>query len=98
MKGGELLTKPLIFSGGELSLNFSSSAAGDVRVEIQNSEGDPFPGYSLDECPPIYGDSVARTVSWIGGKEVGSLAGKPVRLRFSLKDADLYSFQFQPDN
>ncbi len=95
MKGGELVTKPLRFAGRELSLNFSSSAAGDVRVEIQDLEGRPLPGYSLEECPPIFGDTVDRTVVWRGGKDVGRLAGKPVRLRFVLRDADVFSFKFQ---
>lgn len=30
-----------------------------------------------------------------GGTDVGSLAGKTVRLRFVLKDADLYSIKFE---
>ncbi len=95
MNGGELLTKPVRFTGRELSLNFSSSAAGDVRVEIQDLEGRPMPGYSLEECPPIFGDTIDRTVVWRGGKDVGRLAGKPVRLRFVLRDADVFSFKFQ---
>jgi hypothetical protein len=95
MKGGELVTKPLRFSGKKLALNFSRSAAGDVRVEIQDAEGRPLPGYSLEDCPPIFGDTLARTVVWKAGSDVSSLAGKTVRLRFFLKDADLFSFQFQ---
>ncbi len=95
MKGGELITKPLRFSGRELSLNFSSSAAGEVRVEIQDLEGRPLPGHALADCEPLFGDTVARSVSWTGGTDTGALAGKAVRLRFLLKDADVYSFRFQ---
>ncbi len=95
MKGGELVTKPLRFTGRQLSLNFSSSAAGDVRVEIQDLAGNPLPGYSLADCPPIFGDTIARTVTWKTGSDVSALAGKAVRLRFSMKDADVFSFQFQ---
>jgi len=95
MKGGELITKPLQFAGRELSLNFSSSAAGEVRVEIQDADGRPLPGYALADCPPIFGDTIDRIVVWKGGSGVGSLAGKPVRLRFHLKDADIFSFKFQ---
>ncbi|MCB1088542.1 MAG: hypothetical protein KDM63_16010, partial [Verrucomicrobiae bacterium] len=39
--GGELVTKPLTFSGSRLSLNFSTSAAGGIRVEIQDADGKP---------------------------------------------------------
>src|SRR5690606_9130878 len=34
MKGGEALTKPFIFDGKELEINYSTSAAGEIRVEI----------------------------------------------------------------
>ena len=35
LSGGELLTKPLLFSGKKLSINYSTSALGTVRVELQ---------------------------------------------------------------
>ena len=35
-----------------------------------------------------------RRSFWKQGPDVGALAGKPVRLRFVLKDADLYSLRF----
>lgn len=94
MSGGELLTKPLRFQGGRLTLNFATSAAGSVRVEIQDLDGAPVPGFALDDCPPIFGDALARPVSWKKTLDVRALAGKPVRLRFELKDADVFAFQF----
>lgn len=98
LSGGELLTKPLTFAGDKLMLNFATSAAGDIRVEIQNAEGTPIPGFTLDDCPPVFGDAIERTVTWKDGREVSNLVGKPVRLRFVLRDADLYSFRFTPDS
>ena len=94
MSGGELLTKPIRFTGKKLALNFSTSAAGSMRVEIQDAEGNAIPGFSLDDCPPQFGDTIERTVTWKNGGDVGSLAGKPVRLRFVLQDADLFAFHF----
>ncbi len=94
LQGGELITRPVKFSGNRLQLNFASSAAGDIRVEIQNSAGEPLPGFELDNCPPVFGDSIARTVEWENGSDVNRLAGQTVRLRFVLRDADLYAFQF----
>ena len=44
--------------------------------------------------PPTFGDSLDRTISWQGKTDTSSLAGKPVRLRFQLNDADVYAFQF----
>lgn len=95
LSGGELLTKPLVFAGENLALNFASSAAGDVRVEIQDEAGKAIPGFSLEDCPPLFGDSVERTVSWKGGSDVSSLAGRGVRLRFVLRDADLFAYRFR---
>ena len=94
LAGGELVTKPLIFSGNKMALNFSTSGVGSIRIEIQDSDGHPFPGYSLGECPEMYGDHLEYFVSWIKESGLASLSGRTVRLRFALKDADLYSFQF----
>ena len=99
MKGGEIVTKPVRFRGSALTLNFASSAAGDLRVEIQDVHGKPIPGYALDDCPPLFGDSPERRVEWKTGTDVSALAGQTVRLRFVLRDADLFAFQFtaEPD-
>ncbi|HSB16549.1 MAG TPA: hypothetical protein VLE22_19005 [Bryobacteraceae bacterium] len=93
--GGEMLTKLLRFRGRTLEINYATSAAGSVRIEIQDGEGKPVPGFSLADCREIIGDQVVRNVSWAGGGDVSNLAGKPVRLRFVLKDADLFSLRFR---
>jgi hypothetical protein len=95
MSGGELLTVPVRFSGRELTLNFATSAAGSVRVEIQDEQGRPLPGFALADCPPHFGDTVERAVTWRKGRDVSSLAGQAVRLRFVLQDADVYAFRFR---
>jgi hypothetical protein len=92
---GELLTKPLLFTGGKLQLNFSTSAAGSVRIEIQDAKGNPIPGFTLAEAPTLYGDSIARTYAWQGDPDLSQLAGRPVRLRFVLQEADVFSFRFR---
>ncbi len=94
--GGELLTRPLVFDGGNLALNASTSGAGGIQVEIQDAAGQPVPGYTLADCRELFGDDPALVVRWQKGGDVRPVAGKPVRLRFVLRDADLYSFQFVP--
>lgn len=98
LSGGELITKPLTFAGSQFTINFSTSAAGSVRVEIQDAGGKPMPGFTLADCNEQFGDEVDRVVSWISKADIIELSGKPVRLRFALKDADVYSFQFTPKN
>lgn len=94
LKGGEVLTKPLLFSGSRLLLNFATSAAGSVRVELQDAEGAPLDGFSLADCDEVFGDSLERAVTWQGSADVGGLAGRPVRVRIVLSDADVYSLRF----
>jgi len=91
--GGEMITKPFVLEGTRLALNYSTSAAGGIQIEIQTSEGEPIPGYTLEECPVIVGDAIERTVSWAVATDVASLRGKAVRLRFVLKDADLFALR-----
>ncbi len=93
--GGEMLTRPLRFSGDELVLNVSTGAAGSLRVEMQDQRGKPIPGYTLDDCLPVVGDSVEKTVHWKGPDRLTGLAGQTLRLRFVMKDADLYSLRFR---
>lgn len=95
LSGGEILTKPIAFSGKTLSLNVATSAAGSVRVEVQDADGKPIPGFTLADCPAIYGDDIDRTVAWKRGTDVSDLAGRPVRLRFAMSDADVYAMQFE---
>jgi hypothetical protein len=93
-KGGELHTRPVQFAGSELRINFATSAAGGLRVELQDLDRKPIPGFTLDDCPEIFGDTLDRTVNWKQGADVSKLSGIPVRMRFVMKDADLYSLQF----
>jgi hypothetical protein len=94
-RGGEMLTHPLTFAGKSLAINFSTSAAGSVRVEIEDQGGKPMPDFSLDDCPETFGDQIDRVVVWRQGGDLSKLAGRPVRLRFVMKDADLYAIRFQ---
>jgi len=92
--GGEAVTRPVRFEGGRMHLNFATSASGVVRVELQGVDGQPLPGFTAADCDEVFGDTVDRPVSWKGSADVSRLAGTPVKLRFMLKDADLYAFRF----
>jgi hypothetical protein len=94
MKGGELVTRKLRFGGNRLELNFASSAAGSIHVELQDEEGKPIAGHALADCDVLFGDSLQRTVTWKGEADLSALIGKTLRLRFVLQDAHLYALQF----
>ena len=92
---GELVSKPIRFSGRHLAINYSTSAAGDIRIEIQDASGKPIPGYGLVDCLPIVGDHIERIVTWKKGSDVSSIARDPIRLRIVMLDSDLFSLRFQ---
>lgn len=94
--GGEMVTRPLIFQGSNLALNYATSAAGGVRVEVQRPDGSPIPGFTLADCRELIGNEIERAVTFAGG-DLRGLAGQAVRLRFVLKDADLYALRFQAE-
>jgi hypothetical protein len=95
-ESGSTTTRPIVFEGKQLLLNFATSAPGLLRVEIQDEDGTPIPGYSRDEAQELIGNYIDHPASWRGGTDVSALAGRPIRLHFIMKDADLYSFQFHP--
>lgn len=95
MLGGEVTTRPVTFDGEQLVINFATSAAGSIRAELQDADGTPIDGFRLADCPPIFGDTIERPVAWKNGASAGDVAGRPVRVRFVLNDADLYSFRFR---
>ena len=74
--GGELLTRPLIFEGRELVLNCATSAAGSLRVEVQDAQGRPRDGFGLADCVEIVGDEIERVVTWQGRKRPGFVVGE----------------------
>jgi hypothetical protein len=93
--GGTVTTKPFTFAGAELTLNVATSAGGSVKVELQDAEGRPLPGYSLAEADEIVGDSIDRIATWKGSPSVAPLAGRPVRLHAVMREADMYSVRFR---
>ena len=88
-RGGEILTKPFTFEGDELEINFATSAFGDVTVTVCDEEGNELEGYKSIK---IFGDTLSRKVKF--EKPLSALNGKPIRLKFNLRDCDLYSFKF----
>ena len=95
-QGGEVQTHPLVFEGGELVINYSTSVAGSIRIELQRAAGGSIPGFSLRSHDEIFGNEIERVVTWDGNSDISELAGEPVRLRILMKAADLYSIQFRP--
>ena len=87
------MTKPLVFEGNRLLVNMCVPG-GVGQVEIQDADGRPIEGYQLADSCEIRGDSIAHAVNWNDRSTLSSLASRPIRLRFVLKDAELFAFRF----
>lgn len=93
-EGGEFVTKPLTFSGNRLLLNFSTSAAGGIKIAILDASGTPVPGFAFEDCVESIGNEIERAARWKSGPDISKLAGRTVQLHFKMKDADLFAIQF----
>ena len=94
MAGGKeavAVTKPLIFEGKDLHLNFETSACGYLYVEVLDEDGNQL---SEQESFEIYGNSIDRRICFADNTDFAAYSGKPVRLRFCMCDARLYSMWF----
>jgi len=92
---GEIITKPIQFTGDRLEVNANTGAGGAIQVEILDENGNPIPGFTKEECNWIIGNSVRHPVKWKNEAELKSLNGEVIRLRVVMRDCELYSFQFK---
>ena len=88
----KLITVPFTFTGDTLSVNFRTSARGSLYAEILDIRNNPIPGYKTCE---IFGDSVNRILDF--EKPLSALSGQTVRLRFTMRDAEIFAMRFSSD-
>ena len=91
---GTLTTKPLVFLGDTLVVN-ADAQNGSLIVEALDPEGKAIEGFTAADCTPISTDSVRHVVTWNGNPDCHLLQARPIKLRFHLKNAKLYSFEPQ---
>ncbi len=83
-----LVTKPFIFEGNELYINFSTSAYGKMKLTLKTLDDSMSTSTEF-----LFGDSTNRHV--IFDKPLSDFAGKPVIMSADMCDADFYSFKFE---
>ena len=52
-------------------------------------------GFELENSMEIRGNEISKAVTWKGNPVLKELNGKPVKFRFVMKDADLYSIRYK---
>jgi hypothetical protein len=94
---GELATQPFKCEGDRLFVNADARQGGSITVEVLDEAGKPVPGYEAAACRPLKGDTLAETgdgwVRWSAKENLKDVQGKTIQLRFTLADADLFSFR-----
>jgi hypothetical protein len=91
--GGTLETVPLKFAGDLLEINAAVKHGGGIVVELLDAGGIPLPGWT--ESDRFTGNTIAHPVVFGGRRNLSSLSGRAISLRFHLRDASLYSFAFR---
>jgi hypothetical protein len=94
-KEGTLVTNPVSFSGDKLWLNLNASR-GSILVEILDDKLHPIPGFTRADALLLRTNSLRQQVTWRSRSSLLSLSGRPIRLKFHLQNAELYSFWVSP--
>lgn len=89
---GQVTTKPFVATGERLLLNVDVSDDGEATVEVLDENKQTIRGFELSSSVPLRGRSIEQTVRWTTKANWSELAGKKVRLRIRLRNADLYAF------
>ena len=61
---------------------------------VGDEDGHAVPGFSRAQALPATGNSLRMPVTWKAGSNVSRLAGQAIRLRFHLRDCQLFAFRF----
>ena len=94
-KDGYLLTEKIRFDGKHLFIN--ADVKGSLSVEILDEDGKPLEGFTRKDCVPMKKtDKTKQLVTWKKHRDMASLVGEAVRLKFYLDNADIYAFWISP--
>jgi len=88
---GTMTTRTLLFIGDTLEVN-ANAEGGSIVVEALDAAGNVIKGFSKDDSIAITSDSVRHVLKWTDKDDCRLIQGRPIRLRFHLKKAKLYSF------
>jgi hypothetical protein len=91
-----LTTRPVRFSGKRLFVNIDSTA-GEMRVEVLDTNNKVLKNFSVDDCIPLRTDDTLAEVRWRGVGDLSGISGQPVKFRFLLRNARLFAFWVSPD-
>lgn len=89
---GWLISRREVFQTPRVFINAKTGANGYVVTELLDLHDNVIEGFSRSDCIPFRGDSIRHPVEWKTKVFPADLAGADKKIRFYLKDADLYSY------
>jgi hypothetical protein len=92
---GTARTVPVQITGTRLLVNLDTGALGELRVGLIGADGQPEPGFAIEDCEPIEYNGTGVTVTWKGGADLSARQGRKLALEFKSHRTKLYSFRFE---
>jgi hypothetical protein len=89
-----ITTKPFVLEGNTLQVNVDAQK-GRFYAEVLDADGKTIPGFSADDAEIFEGIDQLRLQPKWNSKNLSSLKGKTIRLKFYLHNAKLYAFQIK---
>ncbi|MFA7066169.1 MAG: hypothetical protein WC199_05240 [Dysgonamonadaceae bacterium] len=90
---GHLVTKTFTFTGKRLLMNYATSAAGSVKVILNEVEAKVKNNHKIVSTE-VVGDFIDGEILFADSQALERLSGKAVIMEIYLKDANVYSFKF----
>ena len=82
----------LLEAGPAAAINARTDPGGFIAVEVLDADGAPLPDYSGDHAAVFRGDATRHPLTWKRGT-INALPGRPVRLKFRMRNADLFALR-----
>jgi len=102
LREGIVVTRYLKNTGKQLIINGRCDRGGSIRVEVVDVHEEVIEPCTKENCDPLTSDSTDHTVTWRGsspiprGSSTERRADTDIRkLRFYLRNAELFSFRFE---
>ena len=90
---GMLVTHRFVMRGDELRINARTEPGGEIRAELLGDYGTVIKAYAIGLNDPFTGDSTDAPLRWGGSADLAPLRGQMLRLRLTLRRAELFAFR-----
>lgn len=105
-EGGYLLTRQFVLAGNRIEINCrahverpAQGLESQIKAELLgpvngHEPTTAYPGFSMQECDPIaVDDQYHQVITWNGDPDISDLQGKPIYIRFFIRNATLYTLK-----